>query len=220
MKRRLNILTLLILFAFGLHIVFDIYFNMESFSAGFEEGYNEGRSLKGKKEASVSSHRDINLVKEENSEMPLDSLYNTTLGRWMPMQIQSVIVEIPEKDRTSKEVFLLIPITLGLLVTSICFIVYFLKLIIAVNASRIFDRVNISRLRKLGVTFICMGVLFSLGNYIDYYTSCSLINIPGYHLSAEDVFDFSYFIYALIAFLIAEIFAIGLRLQEEQELTI
>lgn len=220
MKRRLNILTLLILFAFGLHIVFDFYFNVESFSAGFKDGYNEGRSLKGKQEAPVSSHRDINLVKDENVEMPLDSLYNITSRGWMPMQIQSVIVEVPEINRSNKEVFFLIPITLGLLVTSICFIVYFLKLIIAVNASRIFDRVNISRLRRLGVTFICMGILFCLGNYIDYYTSCSLIDIPGYRLSAEDVFDFSYFIYALIAFLIAEIFAIGLRLQEEQELTI
>lgn len=220
MKRRLNILTLLILVAFGLRIVFNMYFNVESFSQGYKEGYEKGRSIKGKSEKSTVRHREINLVKTKDASVQPDSLYNSSSQLWIPMQIKTVNVEVTDNDKFSWETLLLVPITLTLFVVSICFIVFFLKLIMAVNASKVFVRENISRLRRLGIVFICMGTLVSLGNYIDYYRSCSLIDIPGYYLSAKDVFDFSHFIYALIAFLAAEIFAIGLRLQEEQELTI
>lgn len=220
MKRRLNILTLLILVAFGLRIVFNMYFNVESFSQGFKDGYEGGRRLKGQSENTHLIHREIDLVKVEDMGMQPDSLYNSISDVWMPMQIKTVIIEVTDSNMIFRVMLLFFPISVGLILASICFVVFFLKLIIAVNASKVFVPENISRLRRLGIIFVSMGILLCLGNYADYYSSRSLIDIPGYHLSAKDVFDFSYFIYALIAFLAAEIFAIGLRLQEEQELTI
>lgn len=220
MKRRLNILTLLILVAFGLHIVLNMYFSVESFSQGYEAGYEGGRSLKGQSENTHAIHREINLVKVEDMGVQPDSLYNSISGVWMPTQIKTVTVEVADSKMITGEILWLIPISVGLIFASICFVVFFLKLIIAVNASKVFVPENISRLRRLGIIFVSMGILLCLGNYVDYYSSCMLVDIPGYHFSMEDVFDFSYFIYALIAFLAAEIFAIGLRLQEEQELTI
>lgn len=220
MKRRLNILTLLILVAFGLHIVLNMYFNVESFSQGYEAGYEEARNLKGQSEKPHVIHREINLVKVEHMGVQTDSLYNSISGVWMPTQIKTVTVELADNKMITGEMLWLIPISFALIFASICFVVFFLKLIIAVNASKVFVPENISRLRRLGIIFVSMGILLCLGNYVDYYSSCLLVDIPGYHFSMEDVFDFSYFIYALIAFLAAEIFAIGLRLQEEQELTI
>lgn len=224
MKRRLNILTVLILVAFGLRIVFSIafglYYNLESFSKGYKDGYETGKSSKGQSEKTTIRYHYIDLVKTGDTSLQPDSLYNSISGVWMPMQIRNVSVGVADDRWIAGETLFLIPISLGLMLACICFVVFFLKLIIAVNASKVFVPENIFRLRSLGVVFISMGVLFCLGSYVNYYSSCSLIDIPGYHLSAAGIFKFSYFIYALIAFLIAEIFAIGLRLQEEQELTV
>lgn len=220
MKRRLNILTLLILLGFGLHIGFNTYFSIEPFMSGFNEGYNAGRALKDEQKKSSVTHREIELIKSGTVEMLPDSVYNKKSGTWEPMQIAKMTVSVENDKNISKEIWFFIPLGLGLVVASIAFILFFLKLIIAVNRSKVFDRHNIFRLRALGTIFICMGTCVCLGNYIDYYISSSLVDIPGYELSAKEVFDFSYFIYALISFLAAEIFAIGLHLKEEQELTI
>lgn len=48
----------------------------------------------------------------------------------------------------------------------------------------------------------------------------SVVEISGYEITSEGMIEFPALINALIAFLAAEVFAIGLRLKEEQEFTI
>ena len=99
-------------------------------------------------------------------------------------------------------------------------IVLFVKLIVAINRSDIFNWRNIRRLRRLGVLLI---VGFGCSLLVEYLSLCSLrevLSLQNYDLVLSDMVDITTFVLGLTALIVAEVFAIGLKMKEEQELTI
>jgi len=131
-----------------------------------------------------------------------DSIYNTVTGESM---------------------MLLLPLGLLALVIAalvILLIYWFIKLIFNINKSIIFEWKNVKLLRKIGILligFYVCGIIFAFlfGNY-----ASSLVSIPGYFLDNSKFFSYGSLIQGIIALIVAEIFAIGLKLKEEQDLTV
>ena len=85
----------------------------------------------------------------------------------------------------------------------------FIRFILNVNRSQVFVWENANLLRLTGVGLLVMSLIVSAD---EYFSGASLI----------DVYDayFGILIFSVFNLIVAEVFAVGLKLQEEQELTI
>ena len=87
--------------------------------------------------------------------------------------------------------------------------IYFIKFILNINRNKVFIKENIRYLRWIGwgnLTCSAFVVLNTILLQIDVWEN--LLDQTGY------------FIFAIFGFIIAEVFSIGIKLREEQELTI
>ncbi|MDL2256193.1 DUF2975 domain-containing protein [Parabacteroides sp. OttesenSCG-928-K15] len=208
MKKRLIFITFVILFAFGVQSGF----LTQSFVEGFMQGWNSYEPEQTEDVMFVDVH-----LLPEVSGSSVSELINEKNGEAMPANIMRATVEIaPDGFYRAFETlcgFLL----LGLI---IAISIYFIKIIIAVNRSIVFDWQNVKRIRYMGVGLLLVFVL-DFANFI--YSKLfveQLVEIEGYRVVGDLSFSFLFFILGLVAFLVAEVFAIGLKLKEEQEFTI
>jgi len=149
-----------------------------------------------------------------------DSVFNTKTGRWMPLQYREVVLHTKDSPvPVGKEVLLIITVfIMGF--TSLFQIVVFCMLIYAINKSRIFVWENVFKLQLIGGAMIITFIVNALYKYIYHSSYVAHISIPDYTINASGMWDFQQLIPGLGVLLMAEIFAVGLRLREDQELTI
>lgn len=219
MKRRLNFITLLLALAFGLCLVSTLYQSVADFRAGWnsKQHADDGQN---KKECESVPETNLQLwlnLVPTNHFPSTDSIYNVKSATWIPAEIQQVRVEIAERRMP---MLVLVPVAILLVATGILIFVCFLKLVWSVNASVIFDRSNVKRLRYIGLGFVILFLEHTIESFYFLKVAEELVEIPGYALSAGDVMNAGSLILGMVSFLFAEIFSIGLRLREEQELTI
>lgn len=89
-----------------------------------------------------------------------------------------------------------------------------------INHGVIFDWVNVRRLNRIGKFLLISFALSQAYMLMAYFTANRLIQLEGYRLNFWGNFESMDLILGLIALLVARIFAIGLQMKEEQELTI
>ncbi|MCD7936538.1 MAG: DUF2975 domain-containing protein [Tannerellaceae bacterium] len=229
MKRRLNLLCTVLLIAFGAHFLMQTYYLLPEMMQAFKEGYEAGIHMG---EKAVEENDKSHLLKgEEFMPVPLaltphsytnpmpDSLYNAKTGKWMPAQIENITVEY-KKEIDLVQHLLLLPVSLlsaaGLLLALISFI----RLLLAINKSVIFEWKNVKRLRLIGVGFIVTFICHFIIGYVNYHFAWNHIMLADYKISSTILWDNVNLILGFISLLLAEVFAIGLSLKEKQELTI
>lgn len=112
----------------------------------------------------------------------------------------------------STPVFLLLIIWAGL---------SFFRFIRDVQRQQIFIRSNVKRLRVICWMLLLVGIIKNVFAGVDYFLLLkdSDVSFPGYRITGFE-FDYSTFFLALLFGLFAEIFALGVKLKEEQELTV
>lgn len=110
--------------------------------------------------------------------------------------------------------------TLISVLASIFCLIQFFYLIRNINRGDIFSWKNVKFLRKLGVSlillFICSFTTIMIGNY----EAAQVLELKGCEYSNIFAFSEPTFILGFIALLVAEVFAVGLKMKEEQDLTI
>ena len=99
-------------------------------------------------------------------------------------------------------------------------ITQFYKLINAINHEVIFDWVNVRRLNCIGRNLLISFVLTQAYMLMNYWAAARLFELEGYEHNFWCDFQSMTLIMGLIALLVGRIFAIGLKMKEEQELTI
>lgn len=96
----------------------------------------------------------------------------------------------------------------------------FFYLIRNINRGDIFSWKNVKFLRKLGwaliLLFICTLASIVIGNY----EASQVLQLNGCEFSYTFAFSDATLILGFISLLVAEVFAIGLKMKEEQDLTI
>ena len=98
-------------------------------------------------------------------------------------------------------------------------IVQFVKMIRNIHRNIIFDWANVKRLRRLGsliLCFCCSLVTFAINNHL----VSQVISLKDCDFSIAFQFSDPTLLIGFTSLLFAEIFAIGLRLKEENDLTI
>jgi hypothetical protein len=99
-------------------------------------------------------------------------------------------------------------------------IITFIRLIVNINHAQIFAWGNVKLLRKLGFQLLGIYLMVVVMVITDCMAASQTIEIAGYAPNWMIGFTNSNLLLALISLLVAEVFAMGLRLQEEQDLTI
>ena len=214
MKTRLNILCILIFAAIFASVADSISTGIHDFMWGFERGSKEGL-----RDTSLSGDSFLWLMPNTTGTYS-DSIYNEKTATWLPMQYRNVVVEIKENMYSMGEtavIFISVFIQIFLVLFQI---IVFCKLIYAINQSKIFEWSNVLKLRLIGGAMIATFLLNALYYYISYSAQVEAIDISGYTIVADELWSFYQLIPGLGVLLMGEVFAIGLRLREEQELTI
>jgi hypothetical protein len=212
MKKRLNIFALLILMALSIHTGYTLFYSWGEISIAYKEGYEKAGKLPRQPNLSDLSRHDI-------CTAIIDSIYNIKTNSYIPTDIQKIQISIPDNQSVGYQVSIAVMVLL-LVPAVIAVIVLFLRLIGAIQSALLFTKTNVLRLRWIGGCLLLIAVIYTIGNYMELAFVRSVVEISGYEITSEGMIEFPALINALIAFLAAEVFAIGLRLKEEQEFTI
>lgn len=192
------------------------------FSEGFTAGYNAG--IKGEPKATPTEMEiPINVTFTPTGQtyfQPNDSIIFAN-GEKLPILIDSVAVLAPQKNVPSFWQWLIIiayPIEIILLIPLIW---TFIKFIINISRQDIFIRKNARLLRKFSYILLIITIfeiLTGIGHESIFHTLS--LSMQGYSIDANWSFPWSDLLLSAIGLLMAEIWMLGIKIREDQELTI
>lgn len=206
MKTRMNILCLLVFLLMGFSAIETAYY----FTIGLKAGADPSPVM-----------RNLEYVAVLPDDMTLfsDSVYNVKSHSYVPATFSHMLISMECPESLWEQ------IARGLMGLAAfgCFLqaaLYFLRLVIAINRSEIFSWNNVHRLRKVG-TLLLLGFLLQWAQlWLLFHRLDDVFAMQGYSLSLREAITLSNLLLGLVALIVAEVFAIGLKLKEEQELTI
>ena len=191
MKKQLNLICVLIFFFVGLSLVPSIYSMGNAFVDGFKEGMSQAEEAHEQGTTNISA----------------GILSPMTLSLWPKSKDVGI----------ARYVSFLILIGLFFIIKAI---IQFYKLINAINHEVIFDWMNVRRLNRIGRNLLISFILTQAYMITNYWEATRLFELEGYEHNFWCDFQPMTLIMGLIALLVGRIFAIGLQMKEEQELTI
>ena len=158
-------------------------------------------------------------ITEKAGTLMCDSVYNVKSGEFVPVAHGLLMVGMKTPKSLGVRVLAGV-LTWVSLVAIIWALVLFVRIIVAINRSDIFNWLNVRRLRRLGLLLI---IDFGCTCLSAYLTLCSLRQVFGlehYELELPDTVSSTTLMLGLVTLIVAEVFAIGLKMKEEQDLTI
>lgn len=200
--KKIKILALLVIVAFVVQDVVDGF-------QGFHDGYRAAGDS-----TEFNSHFDLS-VRPTDTLVP-DTLQSISTGTEAPYWATRIEAYSDIESSVVQTVGLIIAVPLGLF--GIYAIYCFIRLMVSVLHGSVFTRKNVRRMRIFVYSTLLYGVLFELMRYISYLNMAAHIDIPGYEVVYGGL-KYAWLPYLLLA-LFTEVFAIGVKLKEEQDLTI
>jgi hypothetical protein len=235
MKKRLNafcVITLVILFgSLVSSLVESVSAGMAGFNMGYEQiKYEKQLKAQGKSQAQIDSlmkDRKVMLESMTNLSaiyiMPVNlknslKVTNTTTGKEMNIWPTEAMVSTPEKTANPVVMILLSPLCV---VTGIWAFVLFMKLVYRINKkNEIFTWRHVRLLRRLGFMLIVYALFSIIINFYSVCTTASVVSMAGYAVDYAQCFDYIPLLLGFVAMVVAEVFAVGLKMREDQDLTI
>lgn len=214
MKRRLNILCVLVVLVLAISVARTAYY----FGLGAFTGFRGGKELRMNDLSILSNMKPVSLTPDDFLNFQ-DSVYNTKSGEYVPAFYTQMGVSLPVHENAWAMVASILSTYVYMFAAISAFII-FIFIIVSVNKSNIFTWKNVSRLRWLGGLLIISFIGSVIPHIITYATFSAEFAMKGYSLSLDDLFSVLTLALGLVSYVFAEIFAIGLRMKEEQDLTI
>lgn len=221
MKRRLNVLCLIVLLVLSYSVLEAGYYFFVGAKAGIEAA--TGNECSPSKQKELMDMKYISLVSHSftmgGGNILPDSVYNEKTGKYLPAVYASMAVSI-DSHPSMWEVITMKVLAFLQIGLSIWAISLFIRLIIAINKSNIFNWKNVRRLRRLGLALI---ISFGCTFFMAYLSTLSIeevFSLRGYNLCISDVVNITNLVLGLCSLIVGEVFAIGLKMKEEQDLTI
>lgn len=226
MKRRLNVLCVLVILVLSYSVLESAYMVGLGVGKGIEIGVEAGlRSQETSKPVAhdfmlkeIDNLKVVALMPEEFLPLP-DSVYNEKSGTYVPAMFSQIAVCIPAKPNVWHMLITHLSPFLSIFTTVIA-VILFVKIIISINKSDIFNWKNVRRLRWLGRALIIGFLAEVLPILVTYIEISDQLSIPGYSFHMSELVPLLTLVLGIVALIVAEVFAIGLRMKEEQELTI
>ena len=231
MKRRLNILCIIVLLLMGWSVLEVGYYMAVSATTGFKAGWEYAKQQAEDPQAPPTPEMEVIGQLQHMEHVHLhprtfdmehwlaDSVYNAKTGRYVPAMYAELMVSVPREEDSAMQTAGLL---LGLLklAVGIWAIVLFIRWVVAVNRSDIFTWHNVRRLRRMGVLLLASCALTWLLEYLTVHALRQVFALPGYELTLAGSVSLPVLLLGLCSLIVAEVFAIGLRMKEEQDLTI
>nr|VDS02402.1 FIG00403233: hypothetical protein [uncultured bacterium]VDS02628.1 FIG00403233: hypothetical protein [uncultured organism]VDS02659.1 FIG00403233: hypothetical protein [uncultured organism] len=215
MKKRLNIFCACMIAAFLLSVSGNVYLIIEMFINGVEVGMKAAQG----EITEIPQYKMVHVLPTDMMETT-GTVTNLKDGRQLAVKPITAFIECPYPH--SSHGFEVLQGLIGFIVI-IGFVyatVYFAKLMIHINRNIVFDWINVKHLRRVGWSLTGMCVLSFISVWISNHQLAQCIELAGSKLNILVAFSDSTLILGFIALLASEVFAIGLRLKEENELTI
>lgn len=216
MKKRLNLICLGIVLA----VLVSMSFLFSTFYYGFKAGidaYEQG----------AAGVEKLDVTYKMIGTMPTDVITNETATAINEKDGSSVsilpfisMIGVPNEKADATDSIFLSLLDWMVIICCIYAIVQFVKMIRNIHRNIIFDWANVKRLRRLGFSlilcFCCSLVTFAINNHL----VSQVISLKDCDFSIAFQFSDPTLLIGFTSLLFAEIFAIGLRLKEENDLTI
>jgi len=218
MKRRLNILCVIVLLVLSYSVLEMTYYVGMGIKLGLEKGFSEAVDKKEKEE--ITNLQIVQLMpKDFGGAILIDSVYNEKSGEYVPASYGQMIVSVDTQPGILSRVVSAL-LLLADYVVIIWAVVLFIRLIVSINRSDIFNWKNVRRLRRLGILLIISFGCTFFSAFLSLHNVEKVFSVSGYSLSMTDMVHITSLVLGLSALIVAEVFAIGLRMKEEQDLTI
>ena len=225
MKRRLNLLCLIVflvlggmLFKTGYDFGFGIYTGLQV----AKENMTELKAIKNKGKQPVvffsNDFKEVDLIPSRAIYRP-DSILNEKTGQIVPIMYVRAMVDTGKRITTGGYIIQAVLMIISA-VSIILALVYFVKLIVSINKMIIFDWINVKRLRRIGFALLAFFLSSFIPQFINYFAAIGNIKLENYVLMPTLDMNLSNLFLSLSCLMVAEIFAIGLKMKEEQDLTI
>lgn len=216
MKKRLNLICLGIVLA----VLVSMSFLFSTFYYGFKAGidaYKQG----------AAGVEKLDVTYKIIGTMPTDVITNETAtainekdGSTVSILPFISMIGIPNEKADATDSIFLSLLDWMVIICCIYAIVQFAKMIRNIHRNIIFDWANVKRLRRLGLSlilcFCCSLVVFAINNHL----VSQVVSLKDCDFSITFQFSDPTLLIGFTSLLFAEIFAIGLRLKEENDLTI
>lgn len=154
-------------------------------------------------------------LKAVRGEQAVNFIHNKSGQLFLPYTVESITIE-----NITPPIWSWI-----LMVLSVPLVLFFLfgiycvgRLIVSVLRGSIFTKRNVSRMRYFVYSLLVFGILMELHQWILYQSVAPQITLEGYEVASYSLTG-AWFGYIMLA-LFTEIFAVGVKLKEEQDLTI
>lgn len=228
MKKKFNLycglLIAAIVFGIGVNMFQTGYYLFQGGKAGIEMAKKERvRGIKRKPLENfqrVSRMTPVEMMPKEDYLMEMnagDSIVNLKTGEKMPMMTFQGIV-LPKDG--GKRMLVMQGIGHLSFALIIVFLVAFIKLVIAVNKGRIFEKSMETQLAWGGWAVLGMYLLNWVGTFYNYVLNVQEFEFEAYRLEILQMPDIALLYSGLGMLLMGQIFKIGRNMKEEQELTI
>lgn len=207
--KRFRILGILAILIITADFAISFIGGWEEHRDAFMEGYNSSFEM-----GKPNPYSSFSLGIRPLEETRLDSLSNSLSKEEVPYEIQKINVPIVKSAWSSIAMsfggLLVIPLIAGIY----CLI----RLFISISKRDVFTDKNVMRMRVFTYSFVGLSILISLVEWLDYIKAARQITLPGYEIGRFNLpVDW---VLLVIVVLFTEIFAVGVKIKEEQDLTI
>lgn len=215
MKKKLNIFCACVIAAFLLSVSGNVYMVAKIFINGIEIGMKTAQG----EIMDVPQYKTVHILPTDLTETA-GTVTNLKDGKQLAIKPMTALIEYPYTNISLGISVLQGFISFIVLVGFIYVVVYFGKLMIHINRNIVFDWINVKHLRRIGWSMVGMCILSYVSIWISNHQFAQAIELAGSEFNTLMAFSDSTLILGFIALLAAEIFALGLRLKEENDLTI
>lgn len=226
-KQTLHRITLLYVIFFAVIAISLLFsFNSSAFSEGFNTGYNDARRLVDYG-LSKDKFQIVYNLPGKTSNMDFDlPVYSSGDGS-MTVNARPSMIDIEAVSRDDNGIkgisYTLIFGILATLTYAAIFVIIFKilgSLRKSIRTGDVFNRANIGRTRLAGILLICASLLMSLTSWLECRAVAPYFAESGLSINTSFPFSFTEIIIGVLIFVVAEVFAIGYSISEEQKLTI
>ena len=140
---------------------------------------------------------------------------NSAFGKEVPYQTRSIITYVKPSHWYNVISFLVFPLAIGFFYGFYCLI----NFLLSVARRQIFTDKNVHGMRWFSYSYIALQLHMTIQYWLGEQAALAQISLPGYALISDTLIETDW-ISMIVIILFTEIFAMGTKIKEEQDLTI
>lgn len=205
--KKFRILGIIAILVFVADFAFSFVSGWEEASDSFMEGVHSSQNPH-------EPFRSISVEVKPLETTRLDSIYNDLIKENVPYKIEKIRVPLIPSAWSFIVMFLGLFVSIALLAGLYCLI----RLLISISKRDVFTHKNVLRIRVFTYSLVAFSILNSLIEWLEHVEATRQIAFSGYEIKS---FNMSAdWVSLVVIVLFTEIFAVGVKIKQEQDLTI